>query len=103
MPDNYGFPVGTRVVMSRKDPTDYVRIGMTGVVCHIVDIDQFSCNCNIGVRWDEHHSGYHSCNGRCDSGYGRYVPHTCLAMEYIDLGEIQTSEFSISALFDITS
>lgn len=103
MPNNYGFPVGARVVMAKKDPCGYVRVGQAGIVCDIVYRNRFTYNCNIGVRWDENHSGYHSCNGRCDHDHGRYVPHECLVMEDIDLGEIQISEFSINALFDITS
>ena len=99
MIDDYGFPVGSRVVMLGEDPCDMVSQGMTGTVCHIVDICEFPHDCNIGVEWDIYHTGFHNCNGNCDYGHGRYVPHTCLALHNVDLGEIQTSEADILSLF----
>lgn len=103
--ERLGFPLGTRVVMASPDPTGYVRTGQTGTVCHYTSCWEDTDGCNIGVQWDEGYVGYHDCSKTCKNGYGRYVPHTCLLPEGydIDLGEIQASELSISALFDITS
>lgn len=99
MPRNYGFPVGTRVRMIKKDPNNHVTVGETGTVCDIVHLSEFKYHCNIGVEWDNYHHSYHSCNGKCKYGYGRYVPHICLQIQVCDLGEIDVDDFSADILF----
>ena len=95
--EELGFPIGSRVIMVGEDPTHYVTSGRRGVVCDYVS--HFSDGCNIGVRWDEKSLGFHNCMNTCDSGYGRYVPHTSLALEQLDLGQIEPSEMDIGSLF----
>ena len=101
--NDYGFPVGSRVVMMDKDPTGYVDMGMSGIVCHIVDIDCFGDNCNIGVEWNRESIRFHNCIGHCASSRGRYVPHTCLAHEDCDIGTFECSDWSIDLLLNIIS
>lgn len=102
MPRNYGFPVGTRVQMIKEDPNGHVVIGETGTVCDIVHISQFKYQCNIGVEWDKGSFAHHSCNDHCRHFHGRYVPHICLQAEVCDFGEIDTDDFTVDALFNMT-
>lgn len=95
--EELGFPVRSRVVMVGEDPTHYVVAGRRGVVCDYVDC--FDDGCNIGVRWDEETVGFHDCMCNCDPGHGRYVPHTSLVLEELDLGQIELSEMDIGSLF----
>ena len=90
--------------MIDDDPNGIVPTGMTGIVCHYTSAWEDIDGCNIGVEWDnDSPSGYHNCMGTCKLGHGRYVPHTCLALSNYDLGEIESSEISINALFDTSS
>lgn len=99
MPQNFGFPVGTRVMLTKEDPHGQVPVGETGEVCDIVDINKFLYKCNIGVAWDrEGNASYHDCNGQCKKGHGRYVPHTALSLVSIDLGEIVADNNDIYSL-----
>ena len=102
MIDDFGFSVGTRVVLVEKDPHNYVELGDSGVVCHVVDQDYFSDGCNIGVRWDKKRSYLHNCNGHCEPEHGRYVPHGCLRAEELDLGEIEVNYSAVGMLFGVT-
>lgn len=97
--EDFGFPIGSRVVLVHDDPCGYVEVGMTGVVCDIDEEDMFSLNCKIGVRWDTYHHSYHDCCGHCDMNYGRYVPPECLELIVLDLGEIAVEANSIDSLF----
>lgn len=97
--EDFGFPIGSKVMLIERDPCNMVQLNMVGDVCHVVGINEFAYHCNIGVQWNEFHDGYHSCNGRCEMGYGRYVPHTCLKLVDLDLGEIETGETDICSLF----
>lgn len=99
MPNDFGFPVGTRVILVKDDPYNYVGINQTGTVCHVIDDDFFGDGCNIGVSWDEASSRLHNCNGHCKAGHGRYLPHTHLEHVCFDLGEIKNAETAVDILF----
>ena len=86
--------------MTGPDPYNYVRYGQVGTVCHYIC---FGDGCDVGVSWDEENGRLHNCNGHCKNNHGRYVPHTSLQLKEIDLGEIDVSDFSLEALFDIIS
>ena len=97
--DDYGFSVGTRVVLLEEDPYGYVKLNSIGTVCHLIG-DYFSDGCDIGVEWDEEDRRFHDCNGRCKRRHGRYVPHECLGLLDLDLGEIDSREVNIFSLFE---
>lgn len=99
----YGFCLGDRVIFTApKDPCDCVFENQTGTVC---DLDHTYGNCNVGVCWDDPNiyaaHSYHNCNGHCPRGTGRYVPHTQIAREIIDLGDLNQSEMSILSLLEV--
>lgn len=97
--EDFGFPIGSRVVLVDDDPCGYVEVGMVGVVCDIDDRDLYAYNCKIGVRWEEYRLNYHSCCGKCDANHGRYVPPECLELIVLDFGEISAETNSVDALF----
>lgn len=57
------FHIGDRV---EAIVNGYVAVGSTGTVC---DISMGL----IGVSWDNKFPAGHSCDGHCESGYGRYM------------------------------
>ena len=66
------FQIGDRVVSIHDFPDNNseIRVGSTGVVCHISEY-----NPPIGVRWDSVVCG-HDCSGNCEYGFGWYMyPH----------------------------
>lgn len=101
--ESLGFPIGSRVVLVSKDPTGYVEIGSIGTVCHYTSEWERVDGCNVGVEWDDGSYRYHDCMGRCKRDHGRYVPHTCITLERVDLGEFDPAEFSIETLFQLNS
>ena len=97
--EDFGFPIGSRVVLIKDDPCGYVEIGMIGTVCDIDEHDLYAYNCKIGVCWEEYKFNYHDCRGKCKFNHGRYVPPECLELIIDDLGEIAVETDSIDALF----
>lgn len=98
--DSLGFPIGSGVVMVGEDPNRTIKIGEIGIVC---DYHKYSDGCDIGVAWEVKRAANHNCFGKCENGHGRYVPHASISIVDLDLGELDMSELSVSALLGITS
>lgn len=98
--EDFGFPIGSRVMLVKEDPCGYVTVGMIGVVCDIDQRDLYAYNCKIGVRWEEYKTNFHNCCGKCDDRHGRYVPPECLDLVIADLGEICVESDSVNTLFN---
>ncbi len=75
---NKKYPIGTRIRMIRDY---YILKGKTGTIKDITTTQ-------YGVQFDEFKPGLHTLSGRCDAGFGYYVPND--VFEIIEIKE--TSE-----------
>ncbi len=78
--DTYRYHVGDRVQLLVDHPENQsaLRAGDTGIVVYVSGSTR-----RVGVRWDvERDTDYlHTCNGRCEGGYGWYVDSCMIAPE----------------------
>lgn len=84
------FKVGERVIAIYD--YDEVQRFDTGTVC--VDNSE-----GPGVRWDKSSKYKHDCNGRCENGYGWFVPPYMVIRYGADSQEIEESEFDLAELW----
>ncbi len=87
------FHVGDRVVAVCNFPAanDEIRVGSTGVVCHISEYSSPP----LGVRWDSVACG-HDCGGHCEYGFGWYV-----YPRHIELADQDSDSFDCADATDL--
>lgn len=91
------FNIGDRVVAVADHPASNISIhaGDAGTIC-----SQERGAPWVGVYWDNPVDGGHSCNGRCEHGYGWRVPEATLDFEPDDTeAPFQFNEDEFNDLF----
>lgn len=91
------FYVGGRVVLladgNGYDGNPAMVEGITGTVC--------STGSRCGVRWDLEFQKGHTCNGKCENGFGWYVPYEYLELETVDNTLFENVEAELESILGV--
>lgn len=91
------FHIGDRVECINEVAFATIHKGDTGTVVRIIDESDFPA---IGVEWDRYLGARgHTCDGRCEDGYGYYIYHEIIKVIGAEYKEDDCVFDDISSLF----